>query len=89
MYFTNIQGGNSGIGLENCKVLAHAGARVILCSRSVANAEKAIETEIKKEGEGGYVVSDTSNVSMVVIVNCSDGGFGLDQDRTYYLYISS
>jgi hypothetical protein len=58
------QGGNSGIGLENCKVLAHAGARVILCSRSVASGEKAIESEIKQMGQGHYTVHDTSNVSI-------------------------
>lgn len=35
-----VTGGNSGIGLELCKVLAHAGCRVILCSRSVSAARK-------------------------------------------------
>lgn len=57
-----VTGGNAGIGLEACKALAHVGARVILCSRSVANGEKAIETEVKKSGEGNYVVDDTSNI---------------------------
>ncbi|PSC71857.1 short-chain dehydrogenase TIC chloroplastic-like [Micractinium conductrix] len=34
-------GGNSGIGLETCRALAHAGADVILCSRSVEAGERA------------------------------------------------
>lgn len=51
----------SGIGLETCKALSFAGARVILCSRSVAAAEKAIAEEIKTFGEGGYI-GDTSNI---------------------------
>jgi len=57
-----VTGGNSGIGLECCKALAYAGARVILCSRSVASGEKGVETEIKKLGEGNYIVHDTSNI---------------------------
>lgn len=39
------------------KALAYAGARVILCSRSVKAGEAAIEHEVKQKGEGGYVVS--------------------------------
>lgn len=54
-------GGNSGIGLETCKALAHGGARVILCSRSTSAALKAIDEEIKVDGHGGYV-ADTSNI---------------------------
>ena len=41
-----VTGGNSGIGLETCKALAYAGARVVLCSRSVENGNKAIKEEI-------------------------------------------
>lgn len=55
-------GGNSGIGLEACKVLAYCGCKVYLCSRSISNGEAAIEKEIKQEGEGKYVVQDTSNI---------------------------
>ena len=40
-------GGNSGIGLETCKALASAGARVIMCSRSIEAGKQAIEKEIK------------------------------------------
>ncbi len=47
--------------LETCKALAFAGARVILCSRSVDAGKKAVQDEIVKEGLGGYVV-DASNV---------------------------
>lgn len=57
-----VTGGNAGIGLETCKALAYAGCRVILCSRSLDNAKKAIETEIMKPGIGKYVVDDTSNI---------------------------
>mmetsp|Transcript_23067 Transcript_23067/g.33774 ORF Transcript_23067/g.33774 Transcript_23067/m.33774 type:complete len:331 (+) Transcript_23067:76-1068(+) len=57
-----VTGGNSGIGLETCKVFAYAGARVILCSRSVASGERAIEEEMKQNGQGDYIVHDTSNV---------------------------
>lgn len=49
-----VTGGNSGIGLEGCKALASAGCHVIMCSRSVAAGEKAIEEEMMKDGEGGY-----------------------------------
>lgn len=56
-----VTGGNSGIGLETCKVLASAGARVILCSRSVKAGESAVKEEIEKEGMGGYTV-DSSNI---------------------------
>ena len=56
-----VTGGNSGIGLETCKALAFGGCRVILCSRSVEAGQKAIESEIKCNGEGGYI-ADTSNI---------------------------
>jgi NAD(P)-dependent dehydrogenase (short-subunit alcohol dehydrogenase family) len=51
-----VTGGNSGIGLEACKALSSAGARVILCSRSVASGEKAVKEEVKTSGHGGYTV---------------------------------
>lgn len=57
-----VTGGNSGIGLETCKALAHAGCRVLLCSRSVAAGTKAITDEIAVNGNGNYAVSDTSNI---------------------------
>ncbi len=41
--------------------MAFAGARVILCSRSVKAGETAINDEIKKSGHGGYIV-DASNI---------------------------
>lgn len=53
-----VTGGNSGIGLETCKVLAYGGAKVIMCSRSVTNGLKAIDEEIKQLGEGGYIVAE-------------------------------
>jgi NADPH:quinone reductase-like Zn-dependent oxidoreductase len=42
-----VTGGNSGIGLETCKALASAGARVILCSRSIHAGEQAIKDEVQ------------------------------------------
>lgn len=57
-----VTGGNSGIGLETCKVLAYAGARVILASRSVEAGTKAISDEIVKSGHGGYVSSSDNIV---------------------------
>jgi NAD(P)-dependent dehydrogenase (short-subunit alcohol dehydrogenase family) len=56
-----VTGGNSGIGLETCKALASAGARVILCSRSLKAGESAVKEEIEKKGLGGYAV-DSSNI---------------------------
>lgn len=47
--------------METCKALASAGARVILCSRSVGAGQKAVTEEIAVEGHGGYVV-DPSNI---------------------------
>ena len=57
-----VTGGNNGIGLETCKALASAGCRVILCSRSVEKAEKAVAEEILKPGTGGYIVDDASKI---------------------------
>lgn len=59
-----ITGGNSGIGLETCKALSNAGCRVIMGSRSVAGGLKSIEDEIKKPGNGKYIVKDVSNISV-------------------------
>jgi hypothetical protein len=38
-----VTGGNSGIGVETVRVLATAGAKVVLCSRDVAAGEKVAE----------------------------------------------
>ena len=35
-----VTGGNSGLGVETIRALAHAGADCVLCSRSVAAGEK-------------------------------------------------
>eukprot|EP00283_Hemiselmis_rufescens_P010272 CAMPEP_0173436520 /NCGR_PEP_ID=MMETSP1357-20121228/16319_1 /TAXON_ID=77926 /ORGANISM="Hemiselmis rufescens, Strain PCC563" /LENGTH=374 /DNA_ID=CAMNT_0014401609 /DNA_START=58 /DNA_END=1182 /DNA_ORIENTATION=+ len=55
-----VTGGNSGIGIETVKALASAGARVVLCSRSVEAGEKAVEDYVKasegREIQGGYSV---------------------------------
>ena len=44
--------------METCKALASVGAKIILCSRSVQNGEKAVESEIKNDGLGKYKVAD-------------------------------
>ena len=59
-----VTGGNNGIGLETCKALASAGCRVILCSRSVEKAEKAVAEEILKPGKGGYVIDDITKITI-------------------------
>lgn len=41
--------GNSGIGADTVRVLAHAGARVFLASRVIANGEK-VAAEFKAAG---------------------------------------
>uniref|UniRef100_A0A7S3H494 Uncharacterized protein n=1 Tax=Spumella elongata TaxID=89044 RepID=A0A7S3H494_9STRA len=56
-----VTGGNSGIGLEATKALAYAGARVIMCCRSVKAGQAAIDSEITQPGNGGYVV-DAQNI---------------------------
>ena len=38
--------------------MASVGAKIILCSRSVQNGEKAVESEIKNDGLGKYKVAD-------------------------------
>jgi len=57
-----VTGGNAGLGLETVKSLASAGARVVLCTRSIEAAKKAIEDEIKNPGFGNYAVQDVSNI---------------------------
>ena len=57
-----VTGANSGIGLETCKVVAYAGCRVIMGTRTISNGEKAIKDEIQQMGHGGYVVEDVSNI---------------------------
>jgi NAD(P)-dependent dehydrogenase (short-subunit alcohol dehydrogenase family) len=47
-----------------------AGARVILCSRSVSAGETAVKDELAKDGHGGYTV-DTSNVVVKALDLCS------------------
>ena len=67
-----VTGGNSGIGLETCKALASAGARVILCSRSVENANKALKREVYRPGHGGYRVSPKNSNIVVKQLDLAD-----------------
>ena len=67
-----VTGGNSGIGLETCKALASAGARVILCSRSVERAERALKREVYRRGKGGYRVPPERSDIEVKHLNLAD-----------------
>ncbi|KAK9829188.1 hypothetical protein WJX72_004385 [[Myrmecia] bisecta] len=49
-----VTGGNSGIGVETVRALAHAGAKVLLTSRSVQAGQKVAE-EIAQSGVQGTV----------------------------------
>jgi NAD(P)-dependent dehydrogenase (short-subunit alcohol dehydrogenase family) len=49
--------------VETCKALAYAGARVILCSRSVKAGEQVVKDEIGQPGLGGYT-ADTSLITV-------------------------
>jgi len=49
-----VTGANSGIGVETVRALAHAGADVILCSRSVEAGEKVAE-ELRASGVKGKI----------------------------------
>lgn len=62
-----ITGGNSGIGLETAKALASAGAKVILCSRSVKAGEEAVKQEVLQNGLGGYRVTDPSLIQVAAL----------------------
>lgn len=53
-----VTGANSGLGLETSKALLAAGCKVYMCSRSVARAEAAVETEVKARGLGDYMPID-------------------------------
>lgn len=43
------KGGNSGLGVETARALAHAGARVILTSRKVSAGEEVV-TKLRSDG---------------------------------------
>lgn len=45
-----VTGGNSGIGLETARALAHRGARVIIAARDAAKSQRAIEDIISTSG---------------------------------------
>ena len=53
-----ITGANSGIGLETSKALASVGCRIIMACRNVEAGQKAIASEIKVAGQGGYAVPE-------------------------------
>ena len=45
----HLQGGNSGIGVETARALAHAGAKVILTSRKTSAGEEVV-TKLQADG---------------------------------------
>ncbi|KAJ1302033.1 hypothetical protein OPQ81_000868 [Rhizoctonia solani] len=62
-----VTGGNSGIGLELCKVLLNKGAKVYMAARDREKAEKAIES-LKRETSGRspiFIELDLGDLSSV------------------------
>lgn len=62
-----VTGGNSGIGLEACKILGSKGATVVFTARSEEKAEGAIATmrEASPSGTFDYVLLDLSDQASV------------------------
>ncbi|KAL3151249.1 hypothetical protein ABBQ38_013088 [Trebouxia sp. C0009 RCD-2024] len=66
-----ITGGNSGLGVETARALAHAGARVILTSRKVSAGEEVV-TKLRSDGVKGSLhvqqldLADLSSVKALV-----------------------
>ena len=56
-----VTGGNAGIGLETTKVLAAAGATVIVAARDIAKAHKNLTRHCKRGN--GHVGSDRSEIN--------------------------
>jgi NAD(P)-dependent dehydrogenase (short-subunit alcohol dehydrogenase family) len=70
--FAIVTGGNSGIGTETVKALAHAGCRVLMGSRTVANGEAALRDEIAPPGLGGYAVPRAAELVRVAALELED-----------------
>ena len=63
-----VTGGNKGLGLEVVKSFARAGCKVILCSRSIDAAEKAITEEVIQLGHGGYSVEQNEARNLIKVM---------------------
>lgn len=70
--FALVTGGNSGIGTETVKALAHAGCRVLMGSRTVANGEAALRNEVIPPGLGGYAVPAAAALVTVAQLELED-----------------
>ncbi|CAL8465009.1 g4544 [Coccomyxa elongata] len=68
-----VTGGNSGIGVETVRALAVAGARVILCSRSIEAGQKVAE-QLKADGgiKGEIVVKQLDLADLQNIHNFTE-----------------
>ena len=62
-----VTGGNSGIGLETAKVLALAGCRVILSSRSVPAGEAAVVQMNESAEASGYEPGTTVPDGRIIV----------------------
>ncbi len=71
-HFAVVTGGNSGIGTETVKALAHAGCRVLMGSRTVANGEAALRSEVIPPGLGGYAVPGAAELVTVSQLELED-----------------
>jgi NAD(P)-dependent dehydrogenase (short-subunit alcohol dehydrogenase family) len=60
-----VTGGNSGIGLETCKVLAERGCKVVLCSRSREAGEAAIASLPPTQGSVVVAQLDLADLTRV------------------------
>lgn len=70
-----VTGGNSGIGVETARALAHAGARVIITSRSIA-AGTTVAEELNNAGLKVYMTWQISTSCSVALTAYK--GFAFD-----------
>lgn len=60
-----ITGGNSGIGLEAAKILAEHGAKILLCARTAAKGEAAVEAIREAGGNAELIHLDLADMASI------------------------